>query len=236
MKRRAVTLHDVEPATYARCVRARDWLAERGVECVTLLVIPAADLHAFDHRSPDLTRWLHERTAAGDAVAQHGFQHRRTRRARPPRRWLADWQGGSAAEFAGLGPNATTAAVRAGRSILASAGIDARGFVAPGFAYTPELRRELARDFDWWASLVRVHPTGGARGLTAPARCLGTSTAVKRALSPMAVRLGLPGGSLLRIEVHPQDFDHPRHVRALERLLRGSAGRATVTYDQLLAG
>jgi predicted deacetylase len=231
---RAVTLHDVEPATFDRCAPIREWLAERGVDRATLLVIPAADLHAFDDRSPDLAHWLHERTEAGDAVAQHGFRHRRTRRAGPPRRWLAGWQGGAAAEFPGLGANATTAAVRAGRAILTNAGIEARGFVAPGFAYTPALRRELDGCFDWWASYMRVH-RAGSRCLTAPARCLGTSTALKRAVSPIGVRVGLPGG-LLRIEVHPQDFDHPRHVRALERLLRRSDAHPTVTYDQLLAG
>lgn len=234
MRLRAVTLHDVEPATFGRCADVRDWLAERGVDRATLLVIPAADLHAFDDRSPDLARWLLDRAGDGDAIAQHGFRHRRTRRAGPPRRWLAGWQGGRAAEFPGLNANATTAAVRAGRAILAHAGIEARGFVAPGFAYTPELRRELDACFDWWASYLRVHRRGTA-GLMAPARCLGTSSAVKRALSPIGVRVGLPGG-LLRVEVHPQDFDHPRHVRALERLLRRSDGMPTVTYDQLLAG
>jgi predicted deacetylase len=234
VKLRAVTLHDVEPATFERCVEVREWLADRGVDRATLLVIPAADLHAFDDRSPQLADWLRERADAGDAIGQHGFRHRRTRPAALPRRLLAAWQGGGAAEFPGLNPNATTAAVRAGRSILAGAGIDARGFVAPGFAYTAALRREVDGCFDWWASYLRVHRRG-AGGVTAPARCLGTSTAFKRALSPLSVRIGLPSG-LLRVEVHPQDFDHPRHVRALERLLRRSAGAPAVTYDQLLAG
>jgi predicted deacetylase len=234
VKLRAVTLHDVEPATYRRCAEVRDWLAERGVERATLLVIPAADLHAFDRRSPELAGWLHDRTAAGDAVAQHGFRHRRTLTARAPRGWFARLQGGAASEFPGLGPGATGAAVRAGRAILAGAGIEPRGFVAPGFAYTAALRRELAAEgFEWWASYLRVHRRDRC-ALTAPARCLGTSGRLKRALSPLGVRMGLPS-SLLRIEVHPQDFDHPRHVRALERLLHRSRRRAAVTYDELLA-
>jgi predicted deacetylase len=235
VKVRAVTLHDVEPASFERCVEIRGWLAERGVDRATLLVIPAARLHRFDYSSPALAEWLRERTAAGDAVAQHGLQHRRTRCAGVVRDAVARWQGGGAAEFPGLDAFATVAAVRAGRSILAGAGIDARGFVAPGFAYTRALRRELSGDFDWWAGSLRVHRRG-ARGVTAPARCLGTSTPLKRVLSPLFARRGLPGAALVRIEVHPQDFDHPRHVRALERLLRGSAGRPAVTYDQLLAG
>ena len=234
MRTRAVTLHDVEPATFERCVTIRDWLAERCVTRATLLVIPAADLHAFDDRSPDLAGWLRDRAHRGDSLAQHGFRHRRTLRAGPPRRWLAQWQGGSAAEFPGLDPGTTSAAVRAGRAILAGAGIEPRGFVAPAFAYTPALRRELDDCFDWWASYLRIHRPGDG-SLTAPARCLGTSTRIKRALSPVGVRIGLPG-SPLRVEVHPQDFDHPRHVRALERLLARSDGHSTITYDDLLRG
>ena len=233
MSLRAITLHDVEPATFVRCVEVRDWLAERDVDCTTLLVIPAADLHAFDRRSPDLARWLRERSAAGDAVAQHGLRHRRTRPASPPRNWLARWQGGLAAEFPGLGARATADAVREGRAILARAGIEARGFVAPGFAYTRALRHEIEQNFDWWASYLRVQRPHG-RGLIAPARCLGTSSALKRALSPLAAHVGVPS-NLLRIEIHPQDFDHPAHVRALERLILRSRGRTAVTYDDLFA-
>ena len=43
----AVSLHDVEPATFERCALIRDWLDDLGVDRVTLLVIPAPDLHPF---------------------------------------------------------------------------------------------------------------------------------------------------------------------------------------------
>jgi predicted deacetylase len=235
MTMRAVTLHDIDPATFARSAEVRDWLTEHGVERATLLVIPAAAMRAFDARSPELAAWLLERTAAGDAVAQHGFRHKRQRRAAPPRGWIAEWQGGEAAEFPGLSRNGTTAAVRAGRSVMTDAGIEPRGFVAPGFAYTPALRRELDSGFEWWASRTRVHCSDGTR-VSARARTMGTSSSLKRALSPLAFAAGPLRTRLLRIEVHPQDFDFPRHVQALERLLSRSAGRRDVTYDELLAG
>ena len=56
----AVSLHDIEPATYERCALIRDWLNDHGVDRVTLLVIPARDMHAFDRRSPELASWLGE--------------------------------------------------------------------------------------------------------------------------------------------------------------------------------
>ncbi len=56
----AVSLHDVEPATFERCALIRDWLNDLGVDRVTLLVIPAPDLHPFHDRRPDLAEWLDE--------------------------------------------------------------------------------------------------------------------------------------------------------------------------------
>ena len=60
----AVALHDIEPATFERCALIRDWLDDHGVDRVTLLVIPARDLHPLGERSPEMTGWLAERRAA----------------------------------------------------------------------------------------------------------------------------------------------------------------------------
>ena len=228
----AVTLHDVEPATFERCALIRDWLDDLGVELVTLLVIPAADLHPVGDRAPELTAWLRERALAGDEVAQHGFQHLQLRQARLPRQVVARLQGDRVAEFVGLGTSDTRRAIDAGRRILKLAGLDARGFVAPAYAYTPALRATLAERFTWWAGLWRVHTIAGPR--TSPALCLGTSGPVKRATSPALVRAGaLMAGRTLRLDLHPADLDHPRHVMAVERVLDRARRRTSVTLSQL---
>ena len=68
----------------------------------------------------------------------------------------------------------------------------------------------------------------------APALCLGTSDAFKRATSPALIRAGAAlSGQLLRLDLHPADFDHPRHVRAVERVLQRARERQAVTYDDL---
>ena len=230
----AVALHDVEPATFGRCAVIRDWLADVGVERVTLLVIPAADLHPFFQRSPALVDWLHECRDRGDAIAQHGLHHRSVRNALPLRQAVAAWQGGRAAEFPGLDREETRAHVETGHRLLTLAGLEPRGFVAPGYAHTLALRRELAQRFDWWATLLRVH---GAPGGMSPALGLGTSSRIKLALSPKLLSLGArTGRRILRVDLHPADFDHPSHVLALERVLRTHARRrASVTYDELAA-
>ena len=225
----AVAVHDVEPATFERCALIRDWLDDHGIERVTLLVIPAPDLHPFHDRRPEMVEWLSDCTARGDAVAQHGFQHRRP--ASAPRR------SNPAAEFVGLDADETRRAVEAGRRVLRLAGVQPRGFVAPAYAYTDALRETLAMSFDWWASLVRVHAAGmPSRTVLAPALTLGTSSSVKRLTSPWLVRAGALGaGKLLRLDLHPADLDHPRHIGAVEGVLKRARRhvRQAVTYDDL---
>lgn len=232
-----MALHDVEPGTYERCAEIRGWLGERGVDRLTLLVVPAADLHPFHRREPEMAAWLRAQAAAGDGVAQHGLRHRRTRGAPGPREWLAGLQGPfGSAEFVGLGAAETRAAVRAGRRIMTAAGIEPDGFVAPAYAYTPALRRELSEDYSWWAGLLHVHTGRPGHGLFAPAVSLGGSTPLRRALSPGWARVSARRPArVLRLDVHPGDFDHPGHRGALEAVLRGAAGRRALTYGELLA-
>jgi predicted deacetylase len=236
-RRIAVALHDIEPATFNRCALIRDWLDDHGVDRVTLLVIPARDLHPVGERSPQMARWLLERAHAGDSIAQHGFQHERMRAGTLARRVPLRAQRSRSAEFVGLDGEETRRALEAGWRVLKLAGVEPSGFVAPAYAYTPELRRALSRRFSWWAELRRLHrPAAGIDSRLAPAWGMGAEGRLGRALSPPLIRLGgLIGGEVLRLDVHPADLDHPRHVMALEWVLARSRGRAPITYDELLA-
>jgi predicted deacetylase len=232
---RAVALHDVEPRSFNECIRIRDWLIERGVEKVTLLVIPARGFHSFARRSPALHDWLYDRVTEGDAVAQHGLMHDRgVRRSTLRREFAARLQGGQAAEFVGLSERSTCERVRTGRAILRDAGFDARGFVAPAYAYTPALRDYLRREFDWYADLLRVY--GAFAGTTtAPAWCLGSRGILRRPLSPLAARgMASLSRSVVRIDVHPSDFAYRGHKRALDRIVGTTADLPAVVYDELV--
>jgi predicted deacetylase len=243
----AVALHDIEPATFERCALIRDWLGDHGVDRVTLLVIPARDLHPLDGRCPEMIAWLEDRAHAGDALAQHGFQHLQLGRAAWPRQLLAHAQGGASAEFVGLDDAETQRAVDAGRRVLKLAGLEPRGFVAPAYAYTPALRETLAAKFEWWAGLLRLHRgprahtalaahNGRGRDPLAPVIGLGTTGPLKRALSPPLLRAGaMLSGTTLRLDLHPSDLEHTRHMLALEWVLQRCTSRRTpITYDDLV--
>jgi predicted deacetylase len=244
----AVALHDVEPATFDRCARIRDWLDDHGVDRVTLLVIPARDLHPLGERSPAMTQWLAERRCRGDSIAQHGFQHKRLRRPDWTQRLRAPAMGHQrAAEFVGLDEPETRRAVEAGWRVLKLAGIEPDGFVAPAYAYTRALRSTLTTEgrlsvrFRWWAGLLHLHSAFGSRDdaqrLLTPAWDVGSEGVIRRALSPSLIRAGsFMQGRTLRLDLHPADLDRPRQMLALERVLHRAGGRRTaITYDELAA-
>ncbi len=235
----AVALHGIEPATFERCALIRDWLDDHGVDRVTLLVIPARDLHPIGERSPAMVAWLSERGRMGDSIAQHGFQHVRLRTGVSGGRLLTHPPGRRTGEFTGLDGDETRRAVHAGWRVLKLAGIEPDGFVAPAYAYTAALRAALRPRFQWWAGLLRVHRAQGLRGARrsplAPAFSLTTAGPCSRALSPALVRAGslLPTRAL-RVDLHPADLEHPRHMLALEWVLaRNGSLRRAVTYREL---
>jgi predicted deacetylase len=238
----AVALHDVEPATFERCALIRDWLNDHGVDRVTLLVIPARDLHPLGERCPEMVRWLNERRLAGDSIAQHGFQHQQLRRGPLARQSLRPARGGRGAEFVGLDEEETRRAVDAGWRVLKLAGVEPDGFVAPAYAYTPALRRALPRKFRWWASLMRLHRTHLAEDEArsewlAPAWGMGSNGRVRHLLSPPLIRAGglLCGGGTLRLDLHPSDLQHARHMLALEWVLgRNAPQRDAITFEEMV--
>jgi predicted deacetylase len=237
----AVALHGIEPATFERCALIRDWLDDHGIDRVTLLVIPARDLHPVGERCPEMVRWLTDRRHAGDAIAQHGFRHLQLRRSISPRNAVSGIRrGSSAAEFAKLDRGETRRAVEAGWRVLKLAGIEPEGFVAPAYAYTSTLRETLLVRFRWWAELLRLHrspPHAGSstHGPLAPAWSLAHSGPVRRALSPTLLRVGARVPiSTLRLDLSPDDLSHPRHIMALERVLaRAGSRRTAITYQEL---
>jgi predicted deacetylase len=235
-----VALHDIEPATFERCALIRDWLDDHGVDRITLLVIPARDLHPLGERCPEMVRWLNERRLAGDSIAQHGFQHQQLRRGPLARHSLMPARGGRGAEFVGLDDEETRRAVDAGWRVLKLAGVEPDGFVAPAYAYTPALRRTLPRRFRWWASLMRLHRTrlveDEARSQwLAPAWGMGSESRLRRVLSPSLIRTGsLLCADTLRLDLHPDDLQHPRHMLALEWVLgRNARRREAITFEEM---
>src|SRR5215207_5915231 len=165
----------VEPATFERCALIRDWLADHGIDRATLLVIPAPDLHPFFQRRLDLAAWLLDCRDRGDAIAQHGFQHRRHARAGVLRRQNPE------AEFARMDPESTQ---RASTPAGGCCGSPASSRAASSRPPTRTRRR--------CATSSRSASTGGRR-------CCGSSAApAPRARARLGARRVAPHAGHLR--------------------------------------
>lgn len=232
----AVAIHDVEPATFRRVALVRDWLDDHGIGRVTLLVVPAPDLHPLQDRDEGLVDWLCERRSMGDAIAQHGLRDGCT--------WRSDWSPAGSfprgrrpdAEFARLDADETRRAVESGWRILRLAGLEPSGFVAPAYAYTPALHATLPRRFAWWAGTRRLYRPDGPDGGTALGPVLGLDAAgqLRRALAPRVLRArAATAGRVLRLDLKPRDLERRSCVAALERILGGARARVPVTLDEL---
>ena len=111
-----------------------------------------------------------------------------------------------------------SASIAAGRRVLALAGVEPRGFVAPGVRLhagaAPRAGRRLRLVGDA-AALRRPRPRARSRP-----RVLAPPLPARRP------RRCARAGRVLRLDLHPADFDRPRHVLALESVLRGARAGA----------
>jgi hypothetical protein len=209
------------------------------VDRVTLLVIPARDLHPLGERSPELAGWLATCRRRGDSLAQHGFQHEQLRRARWTRRLPTPVRSRRAAEFAGLDRDEARRAVEAGWRLLKLAGLEPDGFVAPAYAYTPALRSVLSPRFRWWADAVGLQGGAGGGETDRSGADLGGPDRPWRRLAPAWGPTFAGVGSLLargtlRLDLSPTCLLRRRHTRSLEAALdRAGECRRAVTYDEL---
>lgn len=238
----AFALHDVTPFHRQRIERAEACFARWGIEKATYLFIP--DYHArHAAASPEFAAWCRrERPFAVDWFL-HGYYHRECSAPRPPReiRSAAEIRcGESEAEFAALDDDATEARLTDGRKVFEDClGFAPRGFVAPRWAFRPTLLSKLtAHRFEWTESYRNIVHLPSDRQFSAPVLTWATRTVVRKWTSI----LGIPALSLLhsrtpllRIAVHPFDFDHPRTICSIERAVRSALHtRQQVVYDELL--
>jgi len=248
-----VSVHDVAPATLAE---SRRWLADldafgfRGV----LLAVPGPWRGSELADAPEAAALLRNAAARGHEIALHGWTHMAQPGGGRTRRVSGAFAARGAGEFWTLDEAAARDRIERGRAVLAAAGLNARGFVPPGYLASPDARQALAASgLRYWTSHLFIHDlTDGSRLFAPsvshrPARAHGASSAASdRAALERAGEMLIDGASRalprpsvpLRLALHPDDLHRPglREVtlRAIERALRCGA-RAT-TYSHLLAG
>lgn len=193
--RLVVSLSDVDASTVPRCERLAARLDGLGVP-LSLLVAPRA------HRAP--VGWLRERTARGDALVLHGYNHAFNHAAG------AGW--GRRAEFAALPAHEAGLRLLAAARSMEQLRLATTLFAPPRWHGSPGTMAALTRlGFTVYADLTAVHDlaTGAEHG----GRVLGIRADPwsGRALVLAAVRAARRGG-LVRLAVSAADLASGSHA------------------------
>ncbi|HUL66373.1 MAG TPA: polysaccharide deacetylase family protein [Burkholderiaceae bacterium] len=229
----SVTIHDVAPATQAKCEQLIARVERVGRIPMTLLIVPR-----YHHQActPAFERWIETRLRQGDELALHGLTHLDPKPAtrswidRARRRWYTAGEG----EFAALARNEAAARLDAGRRWFERRGWPLRGFVAPAWLLgAGAWAAVFAQPLDYTCTLTRLIAlrAEGAMPKTLHGWSIVFSTrAVWRRHLSLAWNKGLAWreqqGKWMRFELHPFDVDHISVCNALERWLeRGRAAR-----------
>lgn len=217
-----VVLHDCAPARSAGCeavLRTLQALSERmGVRLpLTLLVVPR--WHGRTEPEAAWTARLRTLSAQGHELALHGFTHQDTGPpALSPTQWIARrLYTASEGEFSALDHATAAQRLAQGSAWARAQGLPIRGFVAPAWLLSrPAWRAVAEAGFSHTCTLSRIVALPGGESLPSPALVYSTRAPWRRSAS--VVWNTWQGwrwraAPLVRLDLHPDDADHPE-VRA----------------------
>lgn len=229
-RRLGIVLHDVAPINLPACERVLGAIRAAALPGpmppVTLLAVPC--YHRSATASPDdalFDRWLEQARAQGHELALHGYTHLDDQplhgwRDRLLRRWYTAAEG----EFAALPADEARRRLEVGRGWFRRQGWPLHGFIAPAWLLGPGARDALqAVPFDYTCTLNTLEGPPGEVLVHSRSLVYSTRSAWRRGLSRLWN--GLLSSSqrhepLLRLELHPQDADHPAIRRQWTTVLR----------------
>jgi uncharacterized protein len=234
-----VSLHDVTPRHAPAIRQILTWLEKRGLPPAQLLVVP--DFHGEWPLSayPDFCQELRTLGESGHELVLHGYYHREDRRVqqnapgfgeRFQRKFMTAGEG----EFLALSSLEAGELLDKGLYMWNQAELGAmpQGFIPPAWLHRADLDEALwKRGFQWTENHSGFRFRDGTC-LEAPVVTWASRDAVRRIGSrvfcPAAVMLQ-KRAPLLRLAIHPHDFDHPALIRSIDRTLKlAGKGRTAI--------
>jgi predicted deacetylase len=236
-----VSLHDVTPFHQSRLQRAEERLVRLGVSCVTYLFVPNFHREWPARESPPFVAWTRGARPYRVEWVLHGYWHladppsRSTPSAFVRQRWLTEGEG----EFLCLTGQEIrrrlTAGVVAFEEVI---GERPRGFVPPAWLSNAALAPVLAEcGIPFTEDRRHIHDVMRRRTIASPVITWATRSDLRRHGSLVVCPLlahAFSNAQVLRIAIHPYDFDHPRTVASIERVVEAAMDRRRcATYGGL---
>lgn len=239
-----VSLHDVSPLTRGVFTAMLRELADAGVTKTSLLVVP--NHHHRGHMLEDVSfcRWVEGLASAGHEVVVHGYYHQRTPREGENlrQRWVTSVYTMGEGEFYDLTYDEAASLLAQAKEDFAKLDVPApQGFIAPAWLLGAEAARAVhAAGFMYTTYLTAMHSlrvkARDGRQNHEPSQSLVYScrNAWRRVCSLLwnaSLRRRLRASPLLRLGLHPPDYQHARIWRQIRRFAREEAARReAMTY------
>lgn len=237
-----VSFHDLHPGSRSACDRFLAGLRKLGVQRTSVLVVPRWHGAAPFTEDADFVRWLRGLAGDGHDICLHGFFHRvETVTGHAVNRFVGRHYTAGEGEYYQIdGPTARDR-IRRGLHILCEeAGVPVVGFTPPAWLLSDEGRSELvAAGLHYTTTFHTVDLLQVDRRLRAPTIVYSCRATWRRCVSRIWVRFWAwanASAPILRIAVHPCDFDHPAIEASFWVRVRAAlaSGRTPVTYRDLL--
>lgn len=229
-----ISLHDATPFHLPRLRRAESLFEEWGVEKIAYLFVPEYHGGYPSKESPEFIAWCRESRPFAVDWFLHGLRHleepaapssteQRTHASGDAwkRRLLTAGEG----EFLGLAEAEQRRRLETGlASFRACLGSEPSGFIAPAWLFNARLL-PLLKDLKlrYTEDHRRVYRADTGAFLDAPVITWATRTLIRKygslVVCPTLATLWARR-PVVRVAVHPFDFDHPETVRSIARVLK----------------
>jgi len=237
-----VSIHDVSPLTLQKTKQILDDLKKIGCASTSLLVIPDHNRRGRISMNATFAEWLRERVAAGHEPVLHGYYHLREQQAADGvfKKMVTQSYTAGEGEFFDLSETEARERLKSGMSEFTACGVAATGFIAPAWLLGDDAEcavRNFGFEYTTRIATVSDFKSGdvhSARSLVWSVRAQWRrvcSLAWNRLLA-----LILRNAPLLRVGIHPPDWDHTSIRDQILNLISAAlAGRRAMTYQQWLA-
>jgi len=234
-----VSIHDVSPLTCAQTQKILTDLSEIGLSVTSLLVIPDHHRSGLISKNPEFSSWIQSKFHEGHEPVLHGFYHWREKTPGDGlgKRLVTESYTAGEGEFYDLSEEDASIRLQAGLKAFGECGLKTTGFIAPAWLLGDDAENAVRRvGFEYTTRIGSVSDYTTSSVYEARSLVWSVRAGWRRWCSlawNAALFTAVRNAPLLRIGIHPPDWEHPTIRLQILQLTRSAlAGRHGMTYQQ----
>lgn len=237
-----VSVHDVAPSTRETVEKILADLARCGISRCSLLVVPNYHHHGLATEDRECALALREWSNHGHEIVIHGYFHERPvrpgekARTKMVTRIYTRGEG----EFYDLSYDEALARISRAKDEFAAAGLKPNGFIAPAWLLNTDGEAAATdAEMEYTTRIGSVRDLRQRRTFTSQSLVYSASSPWRRATSlgwNALLFQALRQRPLVRLGIHPPDYEHPEIWQQIRRFAeRLARGRTVTTYGDWVA-